>query len=168
MISFVLNVEKVKHFVESFFSKIFYFLYLQLPLPPPPPELYPSTIKPLDPRLIAALGTLFHFKLRTVIVLLSQLLQNLHTSKAFYYLMFTQTTCQKKKSLQIKWKKIFSPETLCQGKQKNIIYNNILQTKFNLRTLFQNWKMLLKKLCNVKKKLKWLFQNLSRSNRKEE
>ena len=62
MISFVLNVKKVKHFVESFFSKIFDFLYLQLPLPPPPPELYPSTIKPLDPRLIAALGTLFHFK----------------------------------------------------------------------------------------------------------
>jgi len=29
-----------------------------LPLPPPPPELYPSTIKPLDPRLIAALETL--------------------------------------------------------------------------------------------------------------
>jgi len=29
-----------------------------LPLPPPPPELYPSTIKPLDPQLLATLETL--------------------------------------------------------------------------------------------------------------
>ena len=61
----------------------------------------------------------------------------------------------KKEIVQIKWKKIFSPETLCQGKQKNIIYNNILQTKFNLWALFQNWKMLLKTKSCVTSKKNW-------------
>ena len=50
--------------------------------------------------------------------------------------MFTQHV--KKRNRANEMKEDFSPETLCQGKQKNIIYNNILQTKFNLWTLFQN------------------------------
>ena len=96
----------MKNIVESFFLKIFYFIYLQLPLPPPPPELYPSTIKPLDPRLIAALGTLFHFKLRTLIVLLTQLLQDLHMSKHFIINVYTNNV-SKKEIVANKMKKDF-------------------------------------------------------------
>ena len=45
-------------------KRLFYEKIFELPLPPPPPELYPATIKPLDPQLVAVLGKLSHFTLR--------------------------------------------------------------------------------------------------------
>ena len=48
-----------------FYKKIF-----ELPLPPPPPELYPATIKPLDPQLVAVLGKLSRFTLRWQVLLM--------------------------------------------------------------------------------------------------
>ena len=51
-------------------KRLFYEKIFELPLPPPPPELYPATIKPLDPQLVAALGKLSRFTLRWQTVLL--------------------------------------------------------------------------------------------------
>ena len=50
---------------DCFIKKIF-----ELPLPPPPPELYPATIKPLDPQLVAMLGKLSRFTLRWQVLLM--------------------------------------------------------------------------------------------------
>ena len=129
MISFVLNVEKVKHFIESFFSKIFYFLYLQLPLPPPPPELYPSTIKPLDPRLIAALGTLFHFKCERSSYFSLNYYKTYIFQKHFIINVYSNNV-SKKEILQIKWKK-FSLQKLCVKVNKRTSFITTFFCKLN-------------------------------------
>ena len=64
---FIYKMKNIYDFVKKdcFIKKIF-----ELPLPPPPPELYPATIKPLDPQLVAMLGKLSRFTLRWQVLLM--------------------------------------------------------------------------------------------------